>query len=484
MKQHRLSSLALALLLCLSSLCGFAVTTQALTEGNFTYTISDGEATITGYFGSATSLVIPGTIGGYPVTAIGEYSMPSHNSIQSITFPNSLVAIGNQAFEGCESLISVNFGSGVKYIGDEAFKHCTYLQTVSIPNSTLSIGEGSFAFCVYLRNLTIGNNVSSIGDYAFYGCMRLTEVSIPMSVTYIGDYTFCDTQNLTGIFVDEQNANYCDIDGVLYDKSISRLIKCPAGKRASSCTLPKTVKGISGGAFDYCPNLSEIKVDEASESFKSEDGVLLNKQGTCLIKYPVNKSGTNYSISNGVTTISDGAFYRCVTLEAVTIPDGVTSIGTESFYYCTSLQSVTLPSSIEKIGNAAFSLCISLSSVYFRNVPPVTFGKSVFLGCATDFTIYYPRMYSMAWTPNGEMVWNGYPIAPYDYAPPYYRGDANGNGTVDSADAAHILRYVVRIIQSSEIDLKAANVNGDNSIDAADASKILRWVVKLIPSLA
>ncbi len=90
----------------------------------------------------------------------------------------------------------------------------------------------------------------------------------------------------------------------------------------------------------------------------------------------------------------------------------------------------------------------------------------------------------MAWTPNGEMVWNGYPIAPYDYAPPYYRGDANGNGTVDSADAAHILRYVVRIIQSSEIDLKAANVNGDNSIDAADASKILRWVVKLIPSLA
>ena len=43
------------------------------TEGEYTYTVSaENTATITNYTGSDTELVIPDSLGGYPVTGIGE----------------------------------------------------------------------------------------------------------------------------------------------------------------------------------------------------------------------------------------------------------------------------------------------------------------------------------------------------------------------------------------------------------------------------
>lgn len=62
-------------------------------------------------------------------------------------------------------------------------------------------------------------------------------------------------------------------------------------------------------------------------------------------------------------------------------------------------------------------------------------------------------------------------------------GDANGNGEVDAADAAHILRWVVRLVEDGDIDKLAADVDDDSFVTAADAAKILRWIVRLMPNL-
>lgn len=42
-----------------------------LVSGDYTYTVSGNEATITGYTGSSTAVSIPSSIGGYMVTGIG-----------------------------------------------------------------------------------------------------------------------------------------------------------------------------------------------------------------------------------------------------------------------------------------------------------------------------------------------------------------------------------------------------------------------------
>ena len=66
-----LCALAVALLLGIFALPAKA---EADTYSGFTYKVSGGEATITDYTGSATKLTIPSTLGGYPVTVIGDYA--------------------------------------------------------------------------------------------------------------------------------------------------------------------------------------------------------------------------------------------------------------------------------------------------------------------------------------------------------------------------------------------------------------------------
>ena len=87
----------------------FVTRAGAISEGYLTYTVSNGEATITGYTSSISDdAVIPDTVGGYPVTSIDEYAFEDCDSLTSITIPGSITSIGRGAFDGCTSLNKVN----------------------------------------------------------------------------------------------------------------------------------------------------------------------------------------------------------------------------------------------------------------------------------------------------------------------------------------------------------------------------------------
>lgn len=214
--------LILALMVCLLS---FQVSAE--TEGGFTYTVTDGKATITGYTGSATELTIPSTLGGCPVTSIGDYAFRGRTSLTSVTIGDSVTKIGWNAFRDCSSLTSVTIGDSVTSIVDDAFYDCVNLTSVYItdivawcninfgnngsnplfyagnlylnnalvtdlviPNNVTSIGISSFRGCTSLTSVTIGDSVTEIGRTAFYGCSSLTSVTIPDSVTTINGGTF------------------------------------------------------------------------------------------------------------------------------------------------------------------------------------------------------------------------------------------------------------------------------------------------------
>ena len=162
-------------------------------DGDYTYTVSGGNATITGYTGAGGPISIPATLGGFPVVAIGDYAFEDFDQIfnlTSVTIPNSVTSIGHGAFSDCYDLTSVTIGNSVTSIGNQAFYNCFNLTSVTIPDSVTSIGVAAFQSCTGLTNLTIGNSVTSIGGSAFYGCSGLTSVTIPNSVTSIGNGAF------------------------------------------------------------------------------------------------------------------------------------------------------------------------------------------------------------------------------------------------------------------------------------------------------
>ena len=91
---------------------------------------------------------------------------------------------------------------------------------------------------------------------------------------------------------------------------------------------------------------------ESSYYDKSEYGVA-----------PWGRDLTEVRIEEGVTYISEYAFYRCAKLTGITIPGGVTSIGGFAFYGCTGLTSITIPNSVTSIGDYTFYECTGLTSL-------------------------------------------------------------------------------------------------------------------------
>ena len=145
---------------------------------------------------------------------------------------------------------SVVIESGVTSIGYGAFEDSSRFTSVTIPSSVTSIGERAFEGCTSLTSATMQNGVTSIGDYAFEDCTSLTSINIPSSVTSIGGGAFSGCTSLTNIDVDSNNYIYSSVDGVLYNKDKTKLIKFPGGK--TSVTIPSSVTSISSSAFYGC----------------------------------------------------------------------------------------------------------------------------------------------------------------------------------------------------------------------------------------
>ncbi|MDR2211701.1 MAG: leucine-rich repeat domain-containing protein [Spirochaetaceae bacterium] len=156
------------------------------------------------YLGTATAVVIPGTIEAYPVTEIGEkafstYALTFSSSIVSVVIPDSVTRIGDGAFSGQTDLKQVTLPRNLKVIGDEVFSNCyRQLARIVIPEGVTSIGAGAFSNTA-LTALTIPGSVTSIGARAFYLCEALTTLTIPGSVTSIGDNAFSRCSALTTV---------------------------------------------------------------------------------------------------------------------------------------------------------------------------------------------------------------------------------------------------------------------------------------------
>ena len=184
----------LALLAAVAVAIGARADTETVGGITWTYTIfSNGEVSIGGGSSFSTAvpkstsgqLIIPSTLGGKPVTSIGEYAFCDCSGLTDVKIPNSVTRIGHKAFDGCRGLTSVTIPDSVTSIGQWAFENCSGLTSVTIPDSVTSIGNWAFEYCSGLTSVTIPASVTSIGSSAFAGCSGLTSVTIPDSVTNI-----------------------------------------------------------------------------------------------------------------------------------------------------------------------------------------------------------------------------------------------------------------------------------------------------------
>ncbi|MBR4396075.1 MAG: leucine-rich repeat domain-containing protein [Eubacteriaceae bacterium] len=243
-----------------------------------------------------------------------------------VILPDGIAAIGERALSWQSDITSVIIPEGVKTIGKQAFAGCGYLRHITLPESLEAIGEAAFWYCRSLETVTIPGKVEAIADGAFTGCKSLQAVTVPDSVAHFGQRVFC----------------YCD--------------------ELAEVSFGKSVPSVDVDAFNGCEALVDLFVSPDNPCLASADGVLFNRDMTTLVKCPVKKEG-EYKVPSGVINIGERAFEGAARLTEIILPKGLVAIGRRAFESCLRLKEIKLPGSVRTIGAAAFMNCGNLTDI-------------------------------------------------------------------------------------------------------------------------
>ena len=348
-------------------------------RGAFRYTVENGEVTITEYVGSAADVIIPDTIGGKPVVAIGTNAFDDQLTLKSVTLPDSVIRIDFSAFSRCKNLESITLGEGIREIDALVFTQCdklTYneyengsylgspenpylalarmapsVETVVFHPDTRVICGEAFEDCDKLKDLIIPEGILSIGGFAL---PSLKTVSFPSTMEHIDSLAFHYCRTPYEITVAEGNTAYKSVDGNLFSYDGTRLIKYAGGKEDPTYTVPDGTVIIEGNAFEYAKRLTEVTLPDSVEEIG--DKAFLYCEG--LTALPLGK---------GLKIIGGQAFGYCRSLTEVTIPDHVEELSYSVFSGCEKLETVTIGSGVSWLGDEIFSGCYALREVVFKD---------------------------------------------------------------------------------------------------------------------
>jgi hypothetical protein len=137
-----------------------------------------------------------------------------------------------------------------------------------------------------------------------------------------------------------------------------------ANSKLKNITIPSSVSFIGEGALmDF--DLTEITVEPGNSSYCSVNGILFSKDMTYLLKYPDAKSDENYAVPESVTDLAAFAFCYNTSLNSIQLSQGISVIHDSTFFFCPSLQEIGIPSAVERIEDSAFEHCTNLHSIYY-----------------------------------------------------------------------------------------------------------------------
>ncbi len=294
---------------------------------------------------------------------------------------------------------------------------------------------------------------------------RITNVYIPKTVTSIDRRSFRVYNDiymseilskepeccLDNFYVAEDNPSFTSVDGVLYNKELTRIIKYPCGRKGAyrvldgtkyivlgcfeqcinltEITLPATFHGlisdngtlIAEGIFEGCRKLVNIYSDASFNGvygYVSVDGVLYNYANRGyfwvtpdrfeefdnlvgggawyvweLNQYPPGRKNETYKIEDapeGYNVVSILSLNGCPYLREIQKPDMATVIDNLAFNRCLSLEEIDL-SKVMHIGNNAFTECIGLKHIDLSNTLIEELPINVFSGCHSLEDIKFPE---------------------------------------------------------------------------------------------
>ena len=433
---------------------------DAVSIDGLEYSINESGATVTGYSGSSSSVIIPSSITqdgiDYPVISIDHSAFYGCSTIESVVIPDSVNSLGSNVFEGCSnltdvvlgdnistmgpmvfhqctSLVSVKLPSSLKIIPYDTFRECRSLEEITIPDSVTTIDYQAFLWCDSLKTVNFGKSVSSIGEYAFRECISLRSIELPNSLQTLGYNAFNECSSLQYVslgaiqsvpdsaFYECTSLIYVDIPNTVTSIGDQAFMHCYSLRYLE---IPSNVTTIGSTAFEGCGNIFEV-VNLSSISIENDSYQYgfstygINIYDSLNEKtFSVSNDGLVYGSRNGTTYLIgyignedtiilpetiDGneynllrTFFNNSNVKSITIPNTVKDISASTFYNCISLESVILPDKLPALRGSTFSNCSSLVSITIPS-SVTSIENSVFSGCSSLESINIPDSVSEMW---------------------------------------------------------------------------------------
>lgn len=263
-------------------------------------------------------------------------------------------------------------GTSLTVLPDFALAGHWKLRQVKLPAGCTRIGKGALMKCACLTDINL-EQVTEYGTMALSNT-ALKTVKIGAGVTLVGDYAFDGCRQLSSIEVDGANACYSSVDGVLFDKKQTLMIKCPEAK-TGLLKLPETLVEVKDFACSNSKKLSGNLVLPA----------MLQKIGAYGFDNCQNLEGA-LVFPEKLTSLGDAAFSGCWNIEkSLVLPENVT-VGTQTFGYMHKVADLTLPVSLDELPQALFLGCKGIKQISTTREIPAKVGAFALSGIDLNFT--------------------------------------------------------------------------------------------------
>lgn len=283
---------------------------QVNPASDFAYTAADGEVTITEYIGTSEHVLIPDTIDGLPVTALGHRAF-YEKTVTTVVVPDSVTEIGAACFSGDNYLVSLKLPDGLKRLPPASLESCMRLYDFDLPQSLEKIYSSVFEFNYYLTHLTLPSSLTEIEQQNFIGLYGLQSLTL--------------AEDNAAFKLDETNGLLMTADGTRLLHCFSDIVPAeeiilPEGVKTvdpfafhydydvKRIVLPEGVETIGAMAFAMCPNLTEIVIPAsvtdigALDGLDGRTGIISYKRN--VIVTPEGSPAWNWAVETGATVKS------------------------------------------------------------------------------------------------------------------------------------------------------------------------------------
>lgn len=265
-----------------------------------------------------------------------------------------------------ESVSAIIIENGIENIGNYAFFYFNKIETdIYIPESVKTIGDSAFAFAT--GTIVINGRPERIGERAFSsdyrGYMDLYFMNgSPKDIHNLAFSQDVDLYYLAGtedLWEFDENGLWNGFEVTRYDPN-EEIEFDPYYYIASGyCGAEPGGKNLAWGIDKN----GVLNIFGKGEMADYKYGRLENGQwGVNSPWYQYRNDISDIKMEEGITRISNSAFWGIFDIKDLVIPQSVTSIGSDAFH--TAIKgSITIPAAVTEIGSCPFGYCIYLKEI-------------------------------------------------------------------------------------------------------------------------